>query len=63
VSSKGKVIPLHAIEAHGVRGGIAPTHSKPRHYSVKYRTEFHNFVGMDYFPKKTSHILILNFLE
>jgi hypothetical protein len=24
---KGKVIPLHAIEALGVRGGIAPTHS------------------------------------
>jgi hypothetical protein len=24
---KGKVIPLHAIEAHGVRGGIAPIHS------------------------------------
>jgi hypothetical protein len=23
---KGKVIPLHAVEAHGVRGGIAPTH-------------------------------------
>jgi hypothetical protein len=22
---KGKVIPLHAMEAHGVRGGIAPT--------------------------------------
>jgi hypothetical protein len=25
--NKGKVIPLHAMEAHGVRGGIAPTHS------------------------------------
>jgi hypothetical protein len=24
---KGKVIPLHAMEALGVRGGIAPTHS------------------------------------
>jgi hypothetical protein len=24
---KDKVIPLHATEAHGVRGGIAPTHS------------------------------------
>jgi hypothetical protein len=23
----GKVIPLHAMEVHGVRGGIAPTHS------------------------------------
>jgi hypothetical protein len=23
----GKVIPLHAMEAHVVRGGIAPTHS------------------------------------
>jgi hypothetical protein len=27
VKVKGKVIPLHAMEAHGVRGGIAPTHS------------------------------------
>jgi hypothetical protein len=26
-SKKGKVIPLHAMEAHGVRGGIAPAHS------------------------------------
>jgi hypothetical protein len=25
--SKRKVIPLHAMEAHGGRGGIAPTHS------------------------------------
>jgi hypothetical protein len=24
---KGKVIPLHAIEVHGGRGDIAPTHS------------------------------------
>jgi hypothetical protein len=24
---KGKVIPLHAMEAFGLRGGIAPTHS------------------------------------
>jgi hypothetical protein len=24
---KGKVIPIHAMEALGVRGGIAPTHS------------------------------------
>jgi hypothetical protein len=24
---KGKVIPLHAMEAHGVRGGISPAHS------------------------------------
>jgi hypothetical protein len=23
----GKVIPLHAMEAHGVRGGISPAHS------------------------------------
>jgi hypothetical protein len=28
---KGKVIPLHAIKAPGGRGGIAPTHSQPRH--------------------------------
>jgi hypothetical protein len=24
---KGKVIPLHAMETHGVRGGTAPAHS------------------------------------
>jgi hypothetical protein len=24
---KGKMIPLHAMEAHGVKGGTAPTHS------------------------------------
>jgi hypothetical protein len=24
---KGKMIPLHAMEAHGGRGGIAPTHT------------------------------------
>jgi hypothetical protein len=29
---KGKAIPLHALEALGGRGGIAPTHSRPRHY-------------------------------
>jgi hypothetical protein len=28
--SKGKVVPLHALEAFGGRGGIAPTHSRPR---------------------------------
>jgi hypothetical protein len=28
---KSKVIPLHAMEASGVRGGMAPTHSQPRH--------------------------------
>jgi hypothetical protein len=27
VYAKGKVIPLHAMVAHGVRGGIASTHS------------------------------------
>jgi hypothetical protein len=29
---KGKAVPLHAMEALGGRGGIAPTHSRPRHY-------------------------------
>jgi hypothetical protein len=29
--SKGKAVPLHAMEALGRRGGIAPTHSRPRH--------------------------------
>jgi hypothetical protein len=28
---KSKAVPLHAMEAHGGRGGIAPTHTKPRH--------------------------------
>jgi hypothetical protein len=31
VKKKGKAVPLHAMEALGGRGGIAPTHSKPRH--------------------------------
>jgi hypothetical protein len=26
-----KAVPLHAIEALGGRGGIAPTHSRPWH--------------------------------
>jgi hypothetical protein len=30
-SGKGKAVPLHALEALGGRGGIAPTHSRPRH--------------------------------
>jgi hypothetical protein len=28
---KGKAVPLHTMEALGVRGGIAPTHSRLRH--------------------------------
>jgi hypothetical protein len=28
---KSKAVPLHAMEALGRRGGIAPTHSRPRH--------------------------------
>jgi hypothetical protein len=28
---KGKAVPLHAMEALGGRGGIAPTHARPRH--------------------------------
>jgi hypothetical protein len=28
---KGKPVPLHAMEALGERGDIAPTHSRPRH--------------------------------
>jgi hypothetical protein len=28
---KSKAVPLHAMEAPGGRGGIAPTHSWPRH--------------------------------
>jgi hypothetical protein len=31
ISIKGKAVPLHAMEALGGRGGIAPTHSQPRH--------------------------------
>jgi hypothetical protein len=30
VKVKGKAVPLHAMEALGGRGGIAPTHSRPR---------------------------------
>jgi hypothetical protein len=26
-----KAVPLHTMEALGGRGGIAPTHSRPRH--------------------------------
>jgi hypothetical protein len=29
--SKGKAVPRDAMEALGGRGGIAPTHSRPRH--------------------------------
>jgi hypothetical protein len=29
---ESKAVPLHAMEALGGRGGIAPTHSRPRHY-------------------------------
>jgi hypothetical protein len=29
--SKSKAVPLHAMEALGGRGGIAPTYSRPRH--------------------------------
>jgi hypothetical protein len=28
---KGKTVQLHAMEGLGGRGGIAPTHSRPRH--------------------------------
>jgi hypothetical protein len=31
VHVKGKAVPLHAMEALGGRGVIAPTHSRPRH--------------------------------
>jgi hypothetical protein len=27
VTIKGRGVPLHAMEAHGGRGGIAPTHT------------------------------------
>jgi hypothetical protein len=27
ILKKSKAVPLHAMEAHGGRGGIAPTHS------------------------------------
>jgi hypothetical protein len=30
-SVTSKAVPLHAMEALGGRGGIAPTHSRPRH--------------------------------
>jgi hypothetical protein len=28
---KSKAVPLHAMGALGGRGGVAPTHSRPRH--------------------------------
>jgi hypothetical protein len=31
IVSKSKAVPLHAMEALGGRGGIAPTHSRLRH--------------------------------
>jgi hypothetical protein len=31
IYGKGKAVSLHAMEALGERGGIAPTHSQPRH--------------------------------
>jgi hypothetical protein len=31
IKGKGKAVPLHAMEALGGRGGIDPTHSRPRH--------------------------------
>jgi hypothetical protein len=31
VKKKRKAVPLHAMEALGGRGDIAPTHSRPRH--------------------------------
>jgi len=31
-SKSKKAVPLHAMEALGGRGGIAPTHSRPRHW-------------------------------
>jgi hypothetical protein len=30
-SQKAAAVPLHAMEALGGRGGVAPTHSRPRH--------------------------------
>jgi hypothetical protein len=30
-AKNSKAVPLHAMEALGGRGGIAPTHSQPRH--------------------------------
>jgi hypothetical protein len=31
IKGKSKAVPLHAMEALGWRGNIAPTHSRPRH--------------------------------
>jgi hypothetical protein len=31
IVGKGKALPLHAMKALGGIGGIAPTHSRPRH--------------------------------
>jgi hypothetical protein len=32
VNKQSKAVPLHATQALGGSGGIAPTHSRPRHY-------------------------------
>jgi hypothetical protein len=31
LSLKAKAVPLHATEALGGKGGVAPTHFRPRH--------------------------------
>jgi hypothetical protein len=31
IKAKAKAVPLHATEVRGGGGGIAPTHSRPRH--------------------------------
>jgi hypothetical protein len=31
IIAKAKAVPLHTMNVLGVRGGIAPTHSRPRH--------------------------------
>jgi len=35
-ASTGKAVPLYAMETLGGRGGIAPTHSRPRHWIEMY---------------------------
>jgi hypothetical protein len=35
--SKSKAVPLHAMEARGGRGDIAPTNSEPRHITPRPR--------------------------
>jgi hypothetical protein len=33
IYTEANAVPLHATEVFGWRGGVAPTHSRPQHYT------------------------------